>query len=82
MSPGVLVDTNVLVDVVTDDPRWARWSIDALEMAGRGNRLVINPIIYAEVCVAFDTIEALDELLSRDKNRFSTSFPSVPLISP
>jgi len=63
MSPGVLVDTNILVDIATDDPHWAEWSADALRTAGQASRLMINPIIYAEVSIAFDRIEAVDELL-------------------
>ena len=62
----VLVDANVLIDVATEDPAWAEWSADALEQAGRGARLVINPIVYAEVSVAFDRIEDLDALLPPD----------------
>lgn len=45
----VLVDTNVLIDVLTDDPRWAYWSIDQLE-AHAGTGLIINPVVYAELC--------------------------------
>ena len=59
----VLVAAPVLIDVATDDPDW---SADALEQAGRGARLVINPIVYAEVSVAFDRIEDLDALLPPD----------------
>ncbi len=60
---GVLVDANVLIDIATDDPDWAEWSADALRRAGRGERLIVNPIIYAEVSVAFTRIEDLNELL-------------------
>ena len=63
---SVFVDANVLIDVATDDPAWADWSANALEQAGRGARLVINPIVYAEVSVAFDRIEDLDALLPPD----------------
>lgn len=59
----ILVDANVLIDVATDDPAWAEWSAAALERAGQGGRLVINPIVYAEVSVTFDRIEDLDALL-------------------
>ena len=59
----VLVDANILIDIATDDPNWAKWSADALEHAGRGRQLVINPLIYAEVSVAFSRIEDLDQLL-------------------
>lgn len=61
--PGVLVDANILIDIATDDPVWALWSAEALERAGRGRQLLINPLIYAEVSVAFSRIEDLDQLL-------------------
>lgn len=59
----VLVDANILIDIATDDPSWGKWSADVLEQAGRGRHLVINPLIYAEVSVAFSRIEDLDQLL-------------------
>lgn len=135
MTPGVLVDTNVLVDIATDDPRWGKWSIDALQLAGSESRLIISPVVYAETSVAYESIEALDRflpesvfvredlpweaaflagkafmhyrkrggekrsplpdffigahaavrtyaVLSRDRGRFATYFPTVPLIAP
>lgn len=67
---GVLVDSNVLIDVITNDPHWSGWSADRLaRLAGRA-RLVINPIVYAEVSVTFATIEDLEssiELLRFDR---------------
>lgn len=62
-SAGVLVDANVLIDVATDDPRWGEWSARALEEAGRARRLILSPIVYAEVSIAFQRIEELDALL-------------------
>jgi predicted nucleic acid-binding protein len=59
----VLVDSNVLLDIVTDDPVWFAWSSSALAEAADSSRLAINPIVYAEVSVGFDRIEALDEAL-------------------
>jgi hypothetical protein len=56
----ILVDSNVLLDVLTDDPRWAPWSADALAEHADQNVLAINPIIYAEVSVGFVRIEDLD----------------------
>ncbi|RQX08659.1 DNA-binding protein [Micromonospora ureilytica] len=58
-----LVDTNVLLDILTDDPKWAEWSGTALAEARDAGNLVINPIVYAEVSVRFDRIEELDEAL-------------------
>lgn len=60
---GVLVDSNVLFDVLTDDQRWRAWSSAALERAANESRLIINPIIYGEVCIGFDTIEEANEAL-------------------
>jgi predicted nucleic acid-binding protein len=59
----VLVDSNVLLDVATNDPTWFRWSEAALENAANESALVINPLIYAEVSVAYRRIEDLEEVL-------------------
>lgn len=58
-----LVDSSVLLDIFTDDPRWADWSAEALGNARDLGSLAIDPIIYAEVSTAFATIEALDDAL-------------------
>ncbi len=131
----VLVDTNVLVDVLEDDPQWAEWSIGQLRAQSKIHRLAINPVIYAELSTAFSTWEALDTtlddlgltllqiprpalflagkafvryrrlggaktnvlgnffigahaavsgcpILTRDRRRYVTNFPSVELIAP
>ncbi|KQV65321.1 type II toxin-antitoxin system VapC family toxin [Rhizobium sp. Root1220] len=130
-----LVDTNVLLDLVTDDPQWADWSITQLEAASLRGPLFINGAIYAELSVRYGGIEALDAfvetatlemidiprpalflagkvftqyrraggsrtgvlpdffigahaavqglpLLTRDKARYRTYFPTVELIAP
>lgn len=51
----------MLLDVLTADPAWSEWSGGMLATAGDDGRLVINPIIYAEVSAGFDRIEELDE---------------------
>lgn len=56
-----LVDSSVMLDVLTQDPVWAEWSEAALAQARDQGRLVINPIVYAEVSTGFDRIEELDE---------------------
>jgi predicted nucleic acid-binding protein len=58
--PGTLIDSCVLLDVLTDDETWGAWSREALARAGDAGPLVINPIIYAEVSTSFDRIEDLD----------------------
>ena len=61
--PGYLVDSNVLLDVLTEDRDWFAWSSEALARCANDGPLVINPLIYAEVSVGFDRIEELDEAL-------------------
>ena len=61
--PGYLVDSNVLLDVLTEDRAWFAWSSEALARCANDGPLVINPLIYAEVSVGFDRIEELDEAL-------------------
>ncbi len=60
---STLVDTNVLLDVVTDDPNWADWSVRALDAASLGGPLLINDVIYAELSVRFAAIEELDAVI-------------------
>ena len=59
----VLVDSNVLLDVLTEDPHWLAWSADNLALQAERAVLAINPIIYAEVSVGFERIEDLDAAL-------------------
>ncbi len=58
-----LVDSNVLIDVATNDPHWLAWSSRALADCADEGRLTINPIIYAEVAAGYNRIEDLDEVL-------------------
>ena len=60
----LLVDTNVLVDVLQDDPQWANWSIGQLRAQASIHQLAINPIIYAEISLSFSTLEGLDSAVS------------------
>ncbi|GAA4415690.1 type II toxin-antitoxin system VapC family toxin [Quisquiliibacterium transsilvanicum] len=62
----VLVDANVLLDVLTDDPEWFAWSAAQLDACAAHAELCINPIIYSEVSVGFERIEELDDALSPD----------------
>jgi len=63
---GVLIDSNVLLDVLTEDPSWYDWSSAALEKCANESSLYINPIIYAEVSVGFDKIEDLEAALPEE----------------
>jgi predicted nucleic acid-binding protein len=58
-----LVDTNVLLDLVTNDPIWADWSIRQLETLSLQGRLIVNPVVYAELSAGFDRIENVDSAL-------------------
>jgi len=57
------VDSNVLLDLFTEDPTWATWSESRLAEAFDAGQVVINPIVYAEISVAFERIETLEDAL-------------------
>ncbi len=57
------VDTNVILDLVTDDPAWGVWSSDQLRLASRSGPLLINDVVYAELAARYDSIENLDEMV-------------------
>ena len=135
MPTLVLVDSNVILDVMTEDKRWYSWSSEILANCAENHLLAINPIIYAEISIRFNKIEDLEEalipgyfaklelpweaaflagkcfmkyrnlkgvrrsplpdfyigahaavlkmpLMTRDKSRYKTYFPTVELISP
>ncbi|MGF1614538.1 MAG: type II toxin-antitoxin system VapC family toxin [Gammaproteobacteria bacterium] len=60
----VIVDTNVLVDVLENDPDWVEWSIGRIRNLSKIHELAINPVIYAELSLAFDAVEELDAVVS------------------
>ena len=59
----ILVDSNVILDIVTEDKKWFHWSSEMLARYAETHTLVINPIIYAEVSIGFDRIEDVEEVL-------------------
>ena len=61
--PPILIDSNVLLDILGEPDVWTTWSALTLERVAQTHRLVINPVIFAEVSVRYSTIEALDEAL-------------------
>jgi len=61
----ILVDTNILLDLVTGDPQWAEWSQQQLDIATARGQVAINDIVYAELSVGYATIEELDEMIRR-----------------
>jgi len=69
LAGAVLVDSNVLLDVATADPRWWEWSSRALESAADDSVLVINPIVYAEVSIGYAKVEDLEASLPVDHFR-------------
>jgi predicted nucleic acid-binding protein len=62
---GVLVDSNVLLDILTEDAVWLDWSLGALAGAADRGRVVINPIIYAEASLRFSRVEDFEAALPR-----------------
>lgn len=67
---GVLVDANVILDVYTDDAVWAEWSESILNRYSSHYRLYINPVIYAEISIGFDRIEALESAIALSTFKF------------
>jgi len=61
----VLVDTNILLDVLENDPEWGAWSQERLDSAIAVDTLAINPIIYSELSIAFARIEELESVISQ-----------------
>jgi len=59
----ILVDSNVILDIVTEDPKWFQWSSETLASYVGSHIVVINPIIYAEVSIGFERIEEVENVL-------------------
>lgn len=62
----ILVDSNVLLDIFTEDKKWFEWSSDTLAESAEHDLLYINPIIYSEISVGFERIEELENALPSD----------------
>ncbi len=60
---GILVDSCVILDIVTEDPEWFEWSAESIENYAARAQLFINPIIYAEVSMGYQKIEELENAL-------------------
>jgi predicted nucleic acid-binding protein len=69
----ILIDTNILIDVLTDDPKWADWSTNALEQ-NSSQGLLINPIVYSELCFGSPSVEFVDDIV----RRFHLSMQEIP----
>lgn len=70
----ILVDTNVLLDVLQEDPKWAGWSQGQLDTANLTDRLAINAVIYSELSMAFARIEELEAVV----NEASLTLEPIP----
>jgi predicted nucleic acid-binding protein len=71
MPAGTLVDSNVLLDIFTEDPAWLEWSTHSLASAAESGPLHINPIVYAEVSIRFSRVEDLEDALPSKEFRRS-----------
>jgi len=72
-----LVDSTVLLDIFTEDPRWFDWSSAALGRCADEGALAINPLIYAEVSIRFSRIEDFEAALGRDFERRALPWPAA-----
>ncbi|WP_211235869.1 type II toxin-antitoxin system VapC family toxin [Roseomonas gilardii] len=77
-----LVDTNILLNLTTDDPNWVDWSIRQLDAAAVAGPLLINDIVYAELSVRFPAIEAVDAFLEEACSSRCPGRPCSWLASP
>lgn len=66
---GVLVDSNVLLDIVTEDNNWFEWSSRIFQKYSEHYDLVINPIIYSEVSIGYNRIEEYEKALPNEIKR-------------
>ena len=73
-----LIDSNVLLDLMTDDKRWADWSQAQLEQATTAGPLIVNNVIYAEISTRHSTVEAVDAML-RDLDIDLVAIPRTAL---
>ncbi len=60
----ILVDSNIILDILTEDPNWYDWSASTLETLAEDHKLIINDIIYSEISISFRYIEELEETLT------------------
>jgi predicted nucleic acid-binding protein len=67
----IIVDTNILVDVVQNDPSWADWSVRQLLAQSQIHELVINQVIYAELSMMYESIDALEAAVATAELRLN-----------
>ena len=61
----ILVDSNIILDLLLDDPIWSEWSKAAMKKQARRSTLCINQIIYSEISIGFNHIEELEKAVSQ-----------------
>jgi predicted nucleic acid-binding protein len=61
---ATLVDTNIFLDLITNDRDWSEWSVGQLDAAMKAGRLIINEVIYAELSIRFEDVGTLDAMLA------------------
>jgi predicted nucleic acid-binding protein len=62
----ILVDSNIILDILTEDPQWFEWSAQKLTEYANQGELIVNPIIYAEISIGFNQPEELDTAIPSD----------------
>ena len=62
---GIFVDSCILLDLFTDDPKWGDWSGEILEKYSQTNTLYINSIVYTEISIGFEKIEEVDSVIEQ-----------------
>ncbi len=67
-----LVDTNVLLDIATNDSRWAPWSLHQLDAAAIRGPVLINAVVYAEFSIGYARVEETDRVLANAEEFFPT----------
>ncbi len=77
----ILVDTNVLLDLVTDDPIWAEWSQLQLRAGAATDVLAVNEIVFAELSVRYAVIEQVETMLARVRATFLPTPPPALFIA-
>lgn len=62
---GIIVDSNIILDIFLNDPKWANWSEAMLVKYSQNAPLYINPVIYIEISIGFKRIEDLESALTQ-----------------
>jgi predicted nucleic acid-binding protein len=62
----ILIDSNIILDILTEDPQWFEWSAQRLAEYANQGELIVNPIIYAEISIGFSQPEELDTAIPPD----------------